>query len=352
MELIDVSPIKPMLIRSLENPEAIKLFINYNLWLLGSFWLLVLRIFIRLSLLYFAYLLWKNKGKGSKKDIIKKSFFECLKKVKKPLRKMRYIIIWIILIACARLLVSSIFYIYNLGLTWYNCTFSPEENRILGYWAFLSLLIFLIAPVFIMFCFGNKFIRNIWILIYIFGVFFIAMGKLISISCAWMENEEEIKKTEEIENVEILEGIQEIDDLEGIDDMDGIFWLKTWNWDSYELLPDSAEISVKDTIIEWEAVNLKVTVLKNGSKMTNYTGTIYISIEDSNGAPLKSNEFTLLESPIYTFSSQDLWFKEFQKWLEIKKEWTFYIEIQDLNENEDKILWRQKVVVINKSNIK
>jgi hypothetical protein len=39
---------------------------------------------------------------------------------------------------------------------------------------------------FIIFCFGNKFIRNVWILIYIFWILFIAMGKLISISCVWM----------------------------------------------------------------------------------------------------------------------------------------------------------------------
>jgi len=215
MELIDLTPIKPMLMRGLSNPEAIKLFINYNLSLLGSFWLLVLRTFIVLSLLYFAYLLWKNKGEKSKKEIIKKSVFEYLKKVKKPLRKLRYLIIWGILISLSRLLVSRMFYIYNLGLTWYNCTFSAEENKVLEIWALLSLIIFLIAPLFIMFCFGNKFIRNIWILIYIFWVWFIAMWKLISISCVWMENEEELK---EIENVGEVEDIKEI----------GTFWgLKT-----------------------------------------------------------------------------------------------------------------------------
>ena len=213
MELIDLSPIKQMLIRSLENPEAIKLFINYNLWLLSSVWLLVFQTFIVLSLLYFAYLLWKNKGEGSKKAIVKKSFFEYLKKIKKPLRKLRYLIIWAILIVCAWLLVSSIFYIYNLGFTWYKCTFSPEEDRIFGYWAFLSLIIFMIAPLFIMFCFGNKFIRNIWILIYIFWVWFIAMWKLISIGCVLMENEEELKETEKIENVEDVKEVEIFWDL-------------------------------------------------------------------------------------------------------------------------------------------
>lgn len=339
-----------MLMRSLENPEAIKIFINYNLWLLGNFWLLVLRIFILLSLLYFAYLLWKNKGEKSKKEIIKKSVFEYLKKVKKPLRKMRYLIIWIILIACARLLVSSIFYIYNLGLTWYNCTFSPEENRILGYWAFLSLIIFLIAPLFIMFCFGNKFIRNIWILIYIFWVWFIAMGKLISIGCVWMEHEEEAKELESIESLGEKQEIEEINDLK-YDDTERSWWLITddWDdWDDYELLPDSAEISVKDTIIEWEAVNLKITILKNGFKMTSYNGSIRITITDENWEFLKDDEYSLPSRWVYSFWPSDLWEKEFQKWLEINKEWTFYIEVQDLDEYEDKIIWRQKVTVVKK----
>ena len=181
-----------MLMRALANPEAIKIFINYNLWFLGSLELQLLSIFIICSISYISYLLlkskvWENKNKKERKKIIKDTFLEYWHKVKKPLRKLRYLIIWWILLSLARLFVSLIFYIYNLGgLNWYNCIFSPEEDAVLWYWAFLSLIIFLIAPVFIMFCFGNKFIRNIWILIYIFGIFFIAMWKFISIGCAWM----------------------------------------------------------------------------------------------------------------------------------------------------------------------
>lgn len=192
MELIDLSPIKPMLIRSLENPEAIKVFINYHLLLLGSLELLLFNVFIICSLWYIAYLIlkskiWENKDKEEWKKIIKDIFLEYWHKVKKTLRKLRYLIIWCILIHCARLIVSGIFYIYNLWWNrWYNCSFSQKENVLLGHWAFLSLIIFLIAPMFIMFCFGNKFVRNIWISIYIFWILFIAIWKLISISCAWM----------------------------------------------------------------------------------------------------------------------------------------------------------------------
>ena len=178
--------------RSLENTEAVKYFINYNLWLLVGPGLLLLHIFIICSLWYIANLLrkhkvWENKNKQERKKIIKDIFLDYWHKVKKPLRELRYLIIWGILIALARWFVSFIFYIYNLGgLNWYNCTFSPEENQILGSRSFLSLIIFLIAPLFIMFSFGNKFMRNIWILIYIFWICFIAMWKFISIYCAGM----------------------------------------------------------------------------------------------------------------------------------------------------------------------
>ena len=160
MELIDLSPIKPMLMRALANPEAIKVFINYNLWFLGSLELQLLSIFIICSMSYISYLIlkskvWKNKSKEERKKIIKDIFLEYWHKVKKTLRKLRYLIIWGILISCSWLLVSMMFYIYR-WTRWYNCSFSPEENQILGYWSFLSLIIFLVAPLFIMFCFGSK----------------------------------------------------------------------------------------------------------------------------------------------------------------------------------------------------
>ena len=111
-------------------------------------------------------------------------------------------------------------------------------------------------------------------------------------------------------------------------------------------IPDDVEISVKDPIKVWEATNLKVTMMKNWSKMTSYDGTIWIIITDENGTKLKDSEYTLPSQWTYKFLWSDLWEKEFQKGLEIKKEWTFYIEISDLNESEDKILWRQLIHVI------
>lgn len=121
--------------------------------------------------------------------------------------------------------------------------------------------------------------------------------------------------------------------------------LTLWVLFAQTISPDTAEISVKDPIKEGEATNLKITILKNWSKMTNYNGTILILVTDENWTKLKDNEYTVPSRWMYSFLSSDLWEKEFQKWLEIKKDGNFYIEVSDLNDNEDKILWKQLVHV-------
>ena len=128
-------------------------------------------------------------------------------------------------------------------------------------------------------------------------------------------------------------------------------WLGLWTIFAQDnsILPDEAEINVKSPIIEWEATNLSVTMMKDGIKMSNYTGTIRFSIENENWESLKINEYTVPNWGIYSFLDTDLWFKEFQKWLEIKKEWTFYIQVEDMNDDDEKILWRQPITVIKNS---
>jgi len=126
-----------------------------------------------------------------------------------------------------------------------------------------------------------------------------------------------------------------------------VIWLGFWTIFAQNIiLPDSAEISVKDPVIEWEATNLSITMMKNWSKMSNYTWTVYFTIEEENWSVLKHNEFTLPSDSVYTFETTDLWSKEFQKWLEIKKVWTFYIKVEDLNDPDEKVLWRQQITVI------
>lgn len=125
----------------------------------------------------------------------------------------------------------------------------------------------------------------------------------------------------------------------------GFILLGFWTIFAQNILPDSAEISVKNTINEWEATNLTITMMKDGLKMSSYVGSIYITIEDENWKTLKTNEYTLPNNWVYRFEESDLWSKEFQKWLEIKKEWIFYIKIEDMD-NDDITLWTQAITVI------
>lgn len=108
-------------------------------------------------------------------------------------------------------------------------------------------------------------------------------------------------------------------------------------------MPDSAKIEVKSPIIQGEATNLKITVMKNDAPMSSYTGTIYIMLYNEDWLPLQSNDFTLPSQWIFRFSEENLWFKEFQKWLEIKKEWRYTIEVSDLM--EDTVFGKQEIIV-------
>ena len=110
-------------------------------------------------------------------------------------------------------------------------------------------------------------------------------------------------------------------------------WLGFWTIiaQNGNILPDSAVIDVKTEIEMWEATNLKVTIMKNESKMSTYKWTIRIIVTDRDWNKISDNDYTAPSWWIYTFLWSDLWEKEFQRWLEIKKEWYFYVEIQDFN---------------------
>lgn len=110
------------------------------------------------------------------------------------------------------------------------------------------------------------------------------------------------------------------------------------------ILPDGVEIEVKSPVIQWEATNLKITMMKDGAKMSSYVGTIWMEIVDEDwNSTIWDNEYKLPNNWWYSFLESDLWSKEFQRWLEIKKEWTFYIKVSDLEDNE---FWKQKIQVV------
>lgn len=54
-------------------------------------------------------------------------------------------------------------------------------NSMMGNWSLYTMLIFSFAPFFIAYCFGNKFVRNIGILIYIAGILFVFFGFFVNL---------------------------------------------------------------------------------------------------------------------------------------------------------------------------
>ena len=125
-----------------------------------------------------------------------------------------------------------------------------------------------------------------------------------------------------------------------------LFGVSLWFIFAQNVLPDSAEIVVKSPIKQWEAANMTITMMKNWSKMTTYDWEIFMVITDERWNMLNKNEYVLPNNSTYQFETSDLWSKEFQKWLEIKKVWKFYVEVLDFYDEDEKVLWRQMVEVV------
>jgi len=60
-----------------------------------------------------------------------------------------------------------------------------------------------------------------------------------------------------------------------------------------EILPNDVDIEIKSPLIQWEATNLKITMLRDGQPLSSYTWTIWIDIVDENWSPLRESEYTL-----------------------------------------------------------
>ena len=116
---------------------------------------------------------------------------------------------------------------------------------------------------------------------------------------------------------------------------------------SKNISPNYVEIDVKDTMYMNEFVDLNITMMKNWERLNNYTWAIEIKIIDENWNELTPNECTLPNSWFYKFKESNLWSIEFQRWLSIKKDGTFYIEVSNIFDEEWAKLWMEKINVVN-----
>lgn len=130
-----------------------------------------------------------------------------------------------------------------------------------------------------------------------------------------------------------------------------IIWLNFSAIFAQNIYPDAALIEVNSQIYEWEATNMTISMIKNWNQMTSYVGWISMDIyEEETWRKLTSNEYTLPNQWRYSFSTADQWSKTFQRGLEIKKEWKYYIEVLDLV--NDLTLWKASIKVVSKNSQK
>lgn len=177
--MFDYSILHDMIINAWRNINWIRTFTNiisYTYIKILSFIVIALLI---AWLIQYMYIIIKNHRKLAKNEI-KGCFSELRWKYKKILYNFRYVFIWAILLCCSRLFVSLIFRIIPLPPRSYiDYQWAPEEQpRFLWTLSIQVLLLFIIASYFIWFSFGNKFVRNIWILTYIIWITLIFLWHL------------------------------------------------------------------------------------------------------------------------------------------------------------------------------
>lgn len=184
MSGIDLSLIPNMLMDVFKNPDSLHVFWTV---LTNMFYRIVfnlLWLFVIIAILYYIYLYykeyWFKKPDREKLVFVLKIWLE---RVKKPFYGLRYFFIWIATMFLSWPFVSRVFYfVWTAYPDGVNIWHLPEQEAyLIGYRAFLSLIIFMLPPYFITFSFGNKFVRNIWIFIYILGIAFILLGGLLNL---------------------------------------------------------------------------------------------------------------------------------------------------------------------------
>jgi hypothetical protein len=177
--------LRSMILKSITNPEAVSIFINQLLALYASvFWY----VFV-CSLLIAFFNLWYDVFRGKENIKPKENSFNdrllrWLKSAREILRKiLKFPVIWRFLTMIPRMLVSLLFWLIESvkenGLEFVNQ--DPKEQFLLWLWSLYSILFFAIAPFFIWFSFGNKFVRNIWILVYILWIAFVLLGQFLEL---------------------------------------------------------------------------------------------------------------------------------------------------------------------------
>ena len=170
--IFDYSILQDMLINAWKNIKWVKAFWNIVAWAYFEIFSYIVVLLLIIWLVSLFVLIFKRHFPKMSKEMIKNILIERWQINKKIYRFFLYIFLWMILLVCSRLFVSIIFYLLPSPAS-YEISYqgAPEERpRFLWTLAIQALLFFIMAPCFIWFSFGNKFVRNIWILMYIIWI--------------------------------------------------------------------------------------------------------------------------------------------------------------------------------------
>lgn len=199
--------IKEMFMRSFENVEVLRQFINWLLWIYNEIMIAIFNLILILCVVsYIVFLVVSTdsntKVKASLSNFkqhfrqwhesikirftrekvieISKNRFLCTKSY---LWKCRHLLIWYVLVWSSRFFVTLGYWLIgrlNIQLPWW-C--SDAEKRLLWLGSLYTLILFIIASMVITFCFWNKFVRNIWIFIYILGICVLFVRWFLALWC-------------------------------------------------------------------------------------------------------------------------------------------------------------------------
>ena len=175
--------IKSMTLRSIWNPNAIKYTLEMALYTYLKIFFLIFAWVIVIFLIKFWYKFFKKIKENKEKKLIKKYIKEVFDEEKYTFKILKYPLIWIILVRTWWAQISLLFRLFSgyYKIQWdiIRETLPLQESWVLWLWATYSLSIFIIAWYFIWLSFGNKMLRNIWILIYALWILFILFGSFL-----------------------------------------------------------------------------------------------------------------------------------------------------------------------------
>ncbi len=104
--------------------------------------------------------------------------------------------------------------------------------------------------------------------------------------------------------------------------------------------PDAITIEIKESLNVWETTDFTIAAMKNWEVFKEFSGMVFFWLRDSNWNMVDDDLFTVPNGGRYQFVATDQWKKTFSKWLEIKKAWTYTLEIDPIE------WWKWEITLI------